>query len=626
MPETFTPSTAAALLGLTEPPTRSAELEAAWTQSVQSLQRQFPPENLATQASYQTALARLSSARAVLQASLSKGALPASAAFTSSPASGMSVISPGYTASMVADMASLGPRALPSSSATQPGSLSMTFAAAGSVGAIGGPALPLRPGSVLSERYEIVGQLGAGGMGVVYTAIDRLKRNEEIAIKVLSPALTANTAAKERFLNEAIIATSLNHPGIAKVHTPEQQGDLIFLTMEKLRGRSLRAVLEECRERKVQLKLSEILRIADALCDALHYAHTQPHPVVHRDIKPENVFICRDGSVRLMDFGLAQKAANSMQLTAVDTAMGTIDYMAPEQKTDARNADHRADQYALAVTLYEMIAGRVPQGKFPPPEEVRKGIPAPLSEAIMRALSNSPAKRFPTTAAFRNKLRERDQWTTRLLAPNNRDTLATVGCVILLLGGGTWVALRSSQTQTPTAIASTASRHSTASNAANPKAALRPADGRPEPKATGGLSITTTPPGAEVTLGGQYASTSPARFTNVPAGRYTMRVILKDYTDFSEEVEIKPSDFTSRVIQLEPRYKLDDPKQFFEDTIRIMQQAEGYQSANARSQALQKWREAESRLGLLGQRQRTWQPLAVTQRLRECEAAIKKLQ
>jgi serine/threonine protein kinase len=522
------------------------------------------------------------------------------------------MIAPAYSASMVADMASFHPGGAAAASRPAP-AMPVPQQAGG---------FSLRPGSLLSGRYEIVGQLGAGGMGVVYTAIDRLKRNEEIAIKVLSPALTANSAAKERFLNEAIIATSLNHPGIVKVHTPEQQGDLIYLTMEKLQGRSLRAVLEECRERKVQLKLAEIMRIAAALCDALHYAHTQPQPVIHRDIKPENIFICQDGSVRLMDFGLAQKSAGGPQLTAVATAMGTVDYMAPEQKTDARNVDHRADQYALAVTLYEMIAGRVPQGKFPPPREVRKGVPAPLSDAIMRALNNSPAKRFPSTAAFRAKLAEKDQWTMRLFAPENRDMLATAAFVVVLLSGGVWFAFF--RTANKPAATPAANRSGTGTNSA--AKSTRTDTARPEPKATGGLSVTTTPPGAEVTLGGQFAGTSPARFTNVPAGKYTMRVVLKDYAEFSEEVEIKPGDFTTRTVQLELRYKLSDPKQFFDETVRIMQQAEGYQKVQARAQALQKWREAEERLRILAQKQRSWQPLAVAQRLRECEAAIQKLQ
>lgn len=614
MPEVLTPPAAAALLGLPKPPASSAELENVWAARLQALQTQFPPANLATQAHYESELARLAAARAVLQASLSASGHPAAGG----PQASASMIAPAYSASMVADMASFSPGA-PSVAAQRtpppPQHLPVPAPASG--------AFALRPGTLLSGRYEIVSQLGAGGMGVVYTAIDRLKRNEEIAIKVLSPALTANHAAKERFLNEAIIATSLNHPGIVKVHTPEQQGDLIFLTMEKLQGRPLRAVLEECRERKVQLKLAEILRIAAALCDALHYAHTLPQPVIHRDIKPENIFICRDGSVRLMDFGLAQKSAGGPQLTAVATAMGTVDYMAPEQKTDARNVDHRADQYALAVTLYEMIAGRVPQGKFPPPKEARKGVPAPLSDAIMRALNNSPAKRFPSTAAFRAKLTEKDQWTSRIFAADNRDMLATAAFIVLLIAGGLWFAF--GRTSTKPAAPGAANRPGQ-SSASSSKSA-RPAETvRAEPKATGGLSVTTTPPGAEVTLGGQFAGTSPARFTNVPAGKYTMRIVLKDHTEFSEEVEIRPGDFTTRTVQLELRYKLNDPRQFFEETLRIMQQAESYQKVQARTQALQKWREAEERLRVLAQKQRTWQPLAVAQRLRECEAAIQKLQ
>jgi hypothetical protein len=297
--------------------------------------------------------------------------------------------------------------------------------------------------------------------------------------------------------------------------------------------------------------------------------------------------------------------------------------MAPEQKTDARNVDHRADQYALAVTLYEMIAGRVPQGKFPPPKEVRKGIPAPLSDAIMRALNNSPAKRFPSTAAFRAQLAAKDQWTTRLFAPDNRDMLATAAFVAVLLLGGVWFLLFRT-TAKPNAPANQTARPG--AGAATTKSTRAADAARPEPKGSGGLSVTTTPPGAEVTLGGQFAGTSPARFTNVPAGKYTMRVVLKDYTEFSEEVEIKAGDFTTRAIALELKYKLTDPRQFFEETIRIMQQAEGYQKMQARSQALQKWREAEERLKILAQKQRSWQPLAVTQRLRECEAAIQKLQ
>jgi serine/threonine protein kinase len=607
----MTPAAAAALLGLVKLPGSAAELETAWQEALGALRKRLPPDNFATQDQHAAGLVQLSSARAMLLATL-----PVAGSITfpvqGGKAASTSMISPGYSPSMLADM----------------GSTSMIRSAGGlpAVPAAGDvPMVSLNPGTVLGGRYEIIAQLGAGGMGVVYTAIDRLKRNEEIAIKVLSPALTANVAAKERFLNEAIIATSLNHPGIVKVHTPEQQGDLIFITMEKLEGRSLRAVLEECLEAKVQLKLPEVLRIATALCDALIYAHSMPQPIVHRDIKPENIFICSDASVRLMDFGLAQKSSG-LQLTAVATAMGTADYMAPEQRTDARSVDHRADQYAFAVTLYEMIAGHVPQGSFTEPKAVRPGIPAGLSDAIMRGLSHSPAKRFPNMQAFRAQMQSKEQWSSRLLAPENRDMLATAGLVCLLLGGGLFFLLLRHPTG-PGTVASPAGTSS--SGAANPRPGAkqaRPPESRPEPKALGGLSVTTTPPGAEVTLGSQYVATSPARFTNVPVGRYPMRVFLKDYAEVSQEVEIVAGNFVTREVTLEPRLKITDPKDFFEETLRLMRQAAGYESTRARGPALQAWKEAQVRLKLLSVKFHGWQPLAVAQRLQECEASIQKLQ
>ena len=606
----MTPPAAATLLRLTTPLANAGELDAAWQAALATLQVRFPPDNFATRSQYDTALAELTTAKAVLGARLSATG-PAAFPLPGGRVPSATMLSPGYSPSMLTDMGS--------TSMIRPANT--PFAAAPAAAPV--TAFSLNPGSVLVGRYEIVSQLGAGGMGVVYTAIDRLKRNEEIAIKVLSPTLTANPAAKERFLNEAIIATSLNHSGIVKVHTPEQHGELIFLTMEKLQGRSLRAVLEECLERKVQLKLAEVLRIATALCDALSYAHGLPQPIIHRDIKPENVFICDDSSVRLMDFGLAQKFA-SVQLTAVATTMGTADYMAPEQKIDARSVDHRADQYAFAVTLYEMIAGRVPQGSFPEPKAVRPGIPSALSDAIMRGLSPSPAKRFPSMNAFRAQMQRKDQWSSRLFAPDNRDMLATAVLVCVLLGGGMFFVIFRAKAGAATAAPQ---KPSAAGGAVRPGTKpARAADTKPEPKAVGGLSVTSTPPGAEVTLGSQYVGTSPARFANVPVGRYALRVFHKDFAEINQEVEIVAGNFVTKVVTLEPRLQITDPKEFFEATVRLMREAEGYENVRARGPALAKWKEAQERLKLLAQKYRGWQPLAVAQRLRECEAGIQKMQ
>lgn len=470
-------------------------------------------------------------------------------------------------------------------------------------------------GTLLANRYEIRGLLGQGGMGVVYTACDRLKRNEEIAVKVLTPALVSNHSAKERFINEAIIATRLNHPGIVKVHSPEQHGDLIFLTMEKLEGRSLRQVLFDCQTRGTQLAVAEILRIARALCDALHYAHKMPTPIVHRDVKPENVFICLDGSMRLMDFGLAQNLAGP-QLTAVATTMGTMHYMAPEQSGDARNVDHRADQYAFAVTLYEMLVGRVPQGKFQEPRALRKGVSATLSNAVMRGLSTAPGKRFPDMAAFRTQLVEKDGGISHWLAPENRDMALTAALVVLLLGGAAYMAFGGSSP--PAQVAPPLSSLSSGSTAA------RSGGGATTPAQTGGISVVTTPAGAEVTAGSQYAANSPARFTNVPVGRYPVKVLLRNYKEVTFEVEVVAGTFVSKNLTLEPRLVVDSPGDFYNQTLRIMQEADESKRQGKGAVAAQKWTEAHERLKFLSAQNKTWQPLVVSQRIRECEANLRK--
>ncbi len=571
------------LLGLTADRCTPAEVEAAWAARAGTYEPRLASADAATTTQLEQELAQLLAAKSQLLA-----AWPAASALPPMSAVDRSVSRrPG------------GPVPLPP---PQPGATeainSINFAM----------------GTLLANRYEIRGLLGQGGMGVVYTACDRLKRNEEIAVKVLTPALVSNHSAKERFINEAIIATRLNHPGIVKVHSPEQHGDLIFLTMEKLEGRSLRQVLFDCQTRGTQLAVAEILRIARALCDALHYAHKMPTPIVHRDIKPENVFICLDGSMRLMDFGLAQNLAGP-QLTAVATTMGTMHYMAPEQSGDARNVDHRADQYAFAVTLYEMLVGRVPQGKFQEPRALRKGVSATLSNAVMRGLNTAPGKRFPDMAAFRTQLVEKDGGISHWLAPENRDMALTAAFVVLLLGGAAYLAFGGSSP--PAQVAPPLSLSSTTNPA-------RSGGGATTPAQTGGISVVTTPAGAEVTVGSQYAANSPARFTNVPVGRYPVKVLLRNYKEVTFEVEVVAGTFVSKNLTLEPRLVVDSPGDFYNQTLRIMQEADESKRQGKGAVAAQKWTEALERLKFLSAQNKTWQPLVVSQRIRECEANLRK--
>jgi len=257
-----------------------------------------------------------------------------------------------------------------------------------------GSALGIATGQVLADRYEIRALLGTGGMGAVFAAFDRV-REEEVAVKVLLPHLLADPQARERFLNEARIASSLSHPGIIRVFDVHQTGGLTFLTMELLSGRSLREEIMRRTQSAQRFAVEEVRSIAGSLCDALGYAHKL---TVHRDVKPENIWLGEDGTVKLMDFGIARLLRPS-QFTSTGLALGTAYYMAPEQLR-GQEIDHRADQFALGVILYELLTGEIPQGVIQAPHQVRRRVPVVFSEAVMKALAGDPQKRHADMAAL----------------------------------------------------------------------------------------------------------------------------------------------------------------------------------------------------------------------------------
>jgi eukaryotic-like serine/threonine-protein kinase len=214
--------------------------------------------------------------------------------------------------------------------------------------------------------YEIVGSLGAGGMGEVYRARDP-KLHRDVAIKVLPPAFAQDADRRARFEREARILASLNHPRIATVHGLEEAGGVYALVMELVEGPTLNALLTERR-----LTLSEVLDLAAQMADALEAAHEQG--VIHRDLKPANIKVRPDGSVKVLDFGLAKALAQStdsaIDLTNSPTMMptgrteagiilGTAAYMSPEQAR-GRPVDKRADIWAFGCVLYEMLTGQPP--------------------------------------------------------------------------------------------------------------------------------------------------------------------------------------------------------------------------------------------------------------------------
>ncbi len=210
-----------------------------------------------------------------------------------------------------------------------------------------------RLSTALADRYHIERELGQGGMATVYLAED-LKHHRKVAIKVLRPELAAALGA-DRFLREIETTASLRHPHILPLFDSGRGGGFLYYVMPLVDGESLRARLD----REKQLPIDDALQVAREVADALSYAHA--HGVIHRDIKPENILL-ESGHAVVADFGIARaiNAAAGDKLTETGMAIGTVQYMSPEQAAGQRDLDGRSDLYALGCVLYEMLAGQAP--------------------------------------------------------------------------------------------------------------------------------------------------------------------------------------------------------------------------------------------------------------------------
>ncbi len=248
------------------------------------------------------------------------------------------------------------------------------------------------------SHYKILEELGRGGMGVVYKARDT-KLDRFVALKFLPPHLNQAEEEKKRFIHEAKAASALDHPNICTVHEIDERDGQIFISMTHIKGQSLKEKIASG-----PLKLDDALDIAVQVTRGLQEAHEKG--VVHRDVKPANIMITAKGQVKIMDFGLA-KLAGSTKLTKTGTAMGTADYMAPEQ-VQAIVTDHRTDVWALGVVMYEMISGQQPfPGEYEQsimylivneePEALtalRSGVPMGLERIVNKCMAKDPNERY----------------------------------------------------------------------------------------------------------------------------------------------------------------------------------------------------------------------------------------
>jgi tRNA A-37 threonylcarbamoyl transferase component Bud32 len=261
------------------------------------------------------------------------------------------------------------------------------------------PPPQLSPGQAFAGRYTILQLIGRGGMGSIYRVRDNTL-GEEVALKTLLPQFARDKMVVERFFNEARIARKLAHPSIVRVHDIGAADGIVYISMEFVRGQSLRNLMERLPSGD-RLPAAEILRIAEDLCTALEYAHQY---TIHRDIKPENIMVDEKGCVKLMDFGISKLMANT-RMTGASVVMGTPFYMSPEQLRNSHDVDARADVFSLGVVLYETLTGCVPTGVPKPPSVVVPGLPRRLDEIVGKCVEPDPAKRYQNAAELRADLR-----------------------------------------------------------------------------------------------------------------------------------------------------------------------------------------------------------------------------
>jgi serine/threonine-protein kinase len=268
----------------------------------------------------------------------------------------------------------------------------------------------LTSGSTFANRYQIIEELGKGGMGKVYRARDK-KLNEEVALKLLKPEIASDEKTVERFRNELRLARKISHRNVGRMYEFMEYMGVHYITMEYVPGQDLRSLIRQTGKLTTETAIS----IAKEVCEGLSEAHRLG--VVHRDLKPSNILIDKQGDAKIMDFGIA-RSLKSKGITGTRHMIGTPEYMSPEQVDADDDIDQRSDIYSLGVILYEMLTGRVPFGgdtplsvaykhknkKPPNPREFNTQITDELSVLILKCLEKNKDARYQSAGEVRSLL------------------------------------------------------------------------------------------------------------------------------------------------------------------------------------------------------------------------------
>ena len=256
----------------------------------------------------------------------------------------------------------------------------------------------IEKGTFINNRYEVLSRVGAGGMSDVYKATDH-KLNRNVAIKVLKTEYSKDKNFVSKFRVEAQSAASLIHPNIVNVYDVGEDNGLYYIVMELIEGITLKKYIEK----KRQLSVKETISIAIQIANGIECAHN--NQIVHRDIKPQNIMISREGKVKVTDFGIARAASAN---TINGNAMGSVHYISPEQ-AGGKYVDEKSDIYSLGITMFEMLAGRVPfdgestvtialkhiQNNVPDIKELIPDIPVSIEKIVLKCTQNKADRRYP---------------------------------------------------------------------------------------------------------------------------------------------------------------------------------------------------------------------------------------
>jgi len=289
------------------------------------------------------------------------------------------------------------------------------------------PKEELTRGTTFAGRYEIIEELGKGGMGRVYRVEDT-KLEQEVALKLIKPEIAKDKKTIERFRNELKLARNIRHKNVCGMFDLGETKGSHFITMEYVRGEDLRSLIR----RIGQLPIGKSVSIANQICDGLTEAHRQG--VVHRDLKSNNIMIDKEGNVRIMDFGIA-RSLEAKGITGAGVMIGTPEYMSPEQ-VEGKEVDQRSDIYSLGVIFYEMVTGRVPfEGDTPftigmkhkseipqNPKDINPQIPDDLNNVILKCLEKDKESRFQTAREVHSELEniEKGIPTTEKVIPKRK--------------------------------------------------------------------------------------------------------------------------------------------------------------------------------------------------------------